>query len=50
MDSISLSRHFSFAFRINSLSSEIREQRLLLEKLHQAIISKNDISTRLTDD
>lgn len=47
---ISLSRHFSFAFRINWLSSEIREQRLLLEKLHQAIISKNDISTRLTDD
>lgn len=47
---ISLSRHFSFAFRINSLSSEIREQRLLLEKLHQAIISKNDISTHLTDD
>lgn len=40
---------FIFFTRINSLSGQMREQRLLLEKMYE-VITKNDVSRTLSDD
>lgn len=37
-----------FFIRINSLSREMREQRLLLEKMYD-VMSKNDVNRSLND-